>query len=110
MNYKKMKRMLEAGEDPIDVSIEKWREILRSVKNSQYVRAHEQDANCALCYVNGHACFRCPLKSCTRNEDFYDKAMTAVINKEFKFLDAGTKQETIKAVENMIQTLEDLKA
>ena len=107
MRKRKMLEMLKAGVDPIDVSIEKWQLILRSVKNSDYIRAWNQDENCALCHVAKYSCSVCPLQNCSSDGTAYTKAIDAI--SEHAVRGGGTKQGVIKAVEHMIKTLEDLK-
>lgn len=108
MQRKKMEEMLKAGVNPIEVSQEKWREIRKSVERSDYSKAWDQDANCALCHAFLYDCARCPLHNCNDDDSSYDKATNAIRNRAF--FKCGTKQEVLKAIDNMIQALEDLKA
>jgi len=75
MDNKTMLKRLEAGYEPIDISIEKWNDFERG-----YVAGVEEEDSCALCHVNHMNCSRCPIvlsgeKACTLSLDSaYHKA------------------------------------
>lgn len=113
MKRNKMLKMLEAGVNPIDVSIVKWEEILRYVKRSQYERAYSHNENCALCYVYNRLrslnCPHCPLKSCS-DDSPYSKIGRMLVVKNVQLSNKEhTKKEIITATENMIKALQRCK-
>jgi len=71
MTRKEMLEKLKTGEDPLDLSIEKWRDIvehLNKISNfEEFDKEIEMGAhNCALCeaYFDG-SCIKCPVKILT---------------------------------------------
>ena len=81
MNRKDMLKRLEAGEDPLELSIEKWRDIVDG-KGCDY-----GSNNCALCEIVDH-CYSCPVNVVTEQECYgtpyyeYVYAPTEEIKKE----------------------------
>ena len=69
MNFKEMRRRLEEGEDPLELSIEKWKDIVHHLEAingfSEYDPSLEDGMdNCALCYAynwGSHECEDCPV-------------------------------------------------
>lgn len=58
MNYDEMVERLDAGEDPLEVSILKWKDIVEGKGTNEY------DDNCALCHVyltSDMDCGDCPI-------------------------------------------------
>ena len=66
-----MLKRLKAGEDPLDLSIEKWRNVVKHLY--KITRFEEYDwevemgaCNCALCFVYArYKCNGCPIKKAT---------------------------------------------
>jgi len=94
MTYEKVSKRLEAGEDPLDLSIEKWRRVVKHL--SGITRFEEYDwevemgvCNCALCIMFApHKCNGCPVKKATGygkcNKTPYEDFREARIDKDLK--------------------------
>ena len=71
MTREEMLKRLKAGEDPLDLSIEKWNRVVKHL--SGITRFEEYDwevemeaSNCALCFVYArYKCNGCPVKKAT---------------------------------------------
>ena len=63
MDKQTMKKRLEAGYDPIDVSIEKWKDLEKKWDNNS---AGNKDKSCALC----ETCFVCDDCPLTKIDDY----------------------------------------
>jgi len=71
MNREEMLRRLQAGEDPLDLSIEKWQNIVDCVNRIRKAREFPEEleqgcGNCALCeaYLG---CVDCPIRQRTKS-------------------------------------------
>jgi len=111
MNREEMLRRLKAGEDPLDLSIEKWEDIVNHLKSirraSDFDESLEaQGDNCALCEVH-EGCRSCPVCKRTGRENCsgtpywefrlawrrYDlRAMRIAAERELEFLISLKKQ------------------
>ena len=74
MNREEMLRRLRTGEDPLDLSIEKWKDIVNHLSEIQRVEdfnieLEEGANNCALCEV--HSCYVCPIYEQTGRRGCY---------------------------------------
>ncbi len=71
MTPKKMIQRLMKGEDPLDLSIEKWRDIVEHLNGiTEFVEFNQEVemgvCNCALCIVYArYKCDGCPVKKAT---------------------------------------------
>jgi len=71
MTREEMLKRLKTGEDPLDLSIEKWERVVKHLSGStrfkEYDRKVEMEAsNCALCFVYArYKCNGCPVKKAT---------------------------------------------
>jgi hypothetical protein len=73
MDRETMLKRLEAGYEPIDISIEHWLDIKKAWKNGNY--APFGSSNCALCETNKeNGCVNCPLSligdQCTQSSSY----------------------------------------
>jgi len=74
MNREEMLKRLRAGEDPLDLSIEKWEDVVDHLNKIQTKeefdsRLEEGHKNCALCEVyNIDGCLGCPVRRVTGAE------------------------------------------
>lgn len=59
MNQKEMEVRLDKGEDPLELSIEKWEDVIKQGPN-----AEQGDLNCALCKVYFPSGCKKPCKGC----------------------------------------------
>ena len=111
MNREEMLRRLKAGEDPLDLSIEKWEDIVNHLKSirraSDFDESLEaQGDNCGLCEVH-EGCRSCPVCKRTGRENCsgtpywefrlawrrYDlRAMRIAAERELEFLISLKKQ------------------
>ena len=71
MTREEMLKRLKAGEDPLDLSIEKWKDIVEHLnqisKIEEYNKELQQGANnCALCEVYGYSYEHCPVYIATK--------------------------------------------
>ena len=100
-----MSKRLKAGEDPLDLSIEKWKDIVNCLNRIQQVEEFGEELeagkdNCALCEVYKSCCL-CPVSNQTYKEGCvgtpYDefrlarrvgdlKTMRVVAERELEFL------------------------
>ena len=99
MNREEMSRRLKAGEDPLDLSIEKWKDIVNHLHEIQSKeefddRLEEGHKNCALCQVySANGCLNCPIRRVTGAESCLFTPWTDwVVAKE-----AGSLQDMRKA-------------
>jgi len=105
MNREEMLKRLRAGEDPLDLSIEKWKDIVNHLKSIHRASDFDdnleaQGDNCALCEVH-EGCQSCPVYERTGRGDcggtpYWEfnvawrrcdlKAMWTAAERELKFL------------------------
>ena len=72
MNREEMLKRLKAGEDPLDLSIEKWKDIVDCLNQIQQVEEFGEELeagrdNCALCEVYRN-CHLCPVSEWTHKK------------------------------------------
>ena len=107
MNSREMLARLKKGEDPLELSIEKWEDIVNQKRKS----GSFSERNCALCAVYGEKyCKGCPVYQKTEAigcantpyEDYYVeyyygdkdyKTLTAIAKKEVEFLKSLRKKK-----------------
>ena len=71
MTREEMLKRLEAGEDPLDLSIEKWADLIEHLNKITNLKEYDErlekgQYNCALCelYLD-NTCAKCPVKTAT---------------------------------------------
>ena len=94
MTREEMLKRLKAGEDPLDLSIEKWRDVVKHLNRiTEFVEFNQEiemeASNCALCFVYArYKCNGCPVKKATGygscNKTPYESFRIARINQNLE--------------------------
>ncbi len=107
MKKEEMREKVEAGENPVDVSIEKYRELQCKILADEEVTINDiQGTTCALCYAYGDNfdCSTCPLylagHNCRMSGSIWRKLFTLID-------DDAPKQQILDAMDDMIAAIKE---
>ena len=114
MERKDMIKKIEAGESPVNICLEKYREVQCKIINDEPVgMEHIGAQTCALCFVFDEktCCDKCPLKlanhPCKGGNTSWGKLYDLVAEQEYS--EEVSKEELLKAIDAMISDLKDAK-
>lgn len=115
MERKDMIKRIEAGESPVDVCLDKYREVQCKIINGKPVGMENIGAQtCALCFVFDEktCCDKCPLKlaghPCKGGNTSWGKLYDLVTAQEM-YGEEVSKEDLLEAADNMVSDLKDAK-